>query len=114
MNTRHKEGPSPKTLAVWGGEEGVDKLGATQMPVVNSVSFDYPDLDTWLDVATGKSAGHIYGRNTNPTVEVFEDKVNLLEGGESSVSFSTGMAAITGTVFSLLEPGKRVVSIKDS
>ena len=114
MNTRHKEGPSPKTLAVWGGEEGVDKLGATQMPVVNSVSFDYPDLDTWLDVATGKSAGHIYGRNTNPTVEVFEDKVNLLEGGESSVSFSTGMAAITGTLFSLLEPGKRVVSIKDS
>ena len=49
MNTRHKEGPSPKTLAVWGGEEGVDKLGATQMPVVNSVSFDYPDLDSDLD-----------------------------------------------------------------
>tara|TARA_Y100001934_G_C11595459_1_gene425248 strand:+ start:252 stop:485 length:234 start_codon:yes stop_codon:yes gene_type:complete len=75
MNSRHKEGPSSNTLAVWAGEEGVDKLGATQMPVVNSVSFDYPDLDAWLDVATGKSAGHIYGRNTNPTVEVFKKKL---------------------------------------
>jgi cystathionine gamma-synthase len=65
-------------------------------------------------VGQGKAPGHIYSRNTNPTVQVFEDKVCLLEGAESAVSFSSGMAAISNTLFCLLSPGDRVVSIKDS
>ena len=35
---------------------------ATQVPVVHSVAFGYPDFDEWYDVATGKAQGHIYGR----------------------------------------------------
>ncbi len=58
--------------------------------------------------------GHIYSRNTNPTVQVFEDKVRLLEHAQAATSFATGMAAISGTLFALLKPGDRVVSIKDS
>ncbi len=114
MKNERSDRPDLNTLAVWGGEEKLERLGATQMPVVKSVSFGYPDVQSWLQVALGNSPGHIYGRNTNPTVQVFEHKVRLLEGGEAAVSFSTGMAAISGTLFSLLEPGKRVVSIKDS
>ena len=114
MKNKRETKPDLSTLAVWGGEEGIDKLGATQMPVVKSVSFGYPDVQSWLDVAVGNSPGHIYGRNTNPTVKVFEEKIKLLEGAESAVSFSTGMAAITGVLFALLRPGSRVVSIKDS
>lgn len=113
MKNERNDSPNRKTLSVWGGEENLEKMGATQVPVVKSVSFGYPDVQSWLQVALGESPGHIYGRNTNPTVQVFEDKVRLLEGGEAAVSFSTGMAAISGTLFSLLEPGKRVVSIKD-
>jgi cystathionine gamma-synthase len=114
MKNERNDRPDTKTLAVWGGEENLEKMGATQVPVVKSVSFGYPDVQSWLQVALGESPGHIYGRNSNPTVQVFEDKVRLLEGGEAAVSFSTGMAAISGILFSLLEPGKRVVSIKDS
>ena len=81
------------TLAVWGGEDEVLWQGATQVPVVHSVSFGYPDLDMWLEVAQGKRPGHIYSRNTNPTVHVFEEKVRVLEAADAATSFATGMAA---------------------
>jgi cystathionine gamma-synthase len=105
---------SPATIAVWGGEDRYLVDRATQVPVVHSVSFGYDNLDDWMDVALGKATGHIYGRNTNPTVAVFEEKVRLLEGGESATSASTGMAAISNTLHALLAPGKRVVSVKDT
>jgi len=105
---------SAATLSVWGGEEESLAQGATQVPVVYSAAYGYPDMDTWLDVAHGRRPGHIYSRNTNPTVEAFDNKVRLLEGAPAATSFATGMAAISNTLFALLSPGDRVVSIKDT
>ena len=102
------------TRAVWAGEQGEHWAGATQVPVAFSVSFGYKTVEEWLEVALGKKAGHIYGRNTNPTVAAFEDKVRDLEGAEAATSFASGMAAISNTLFTLLSPGDRVVSIKDT
>lgn len=102
------------TKAVWAGEKEVLVHGATQVPVVVSVAYNYDDMDEWLDVAVGKKQGHIYGRNTNPTVQAFEDKVKTLEGAEAATSFSTGMAAISNTLYTFLKPGDRIVSIKDT
>jgi len=107
--------PGMGTLSVWAGEdkrEGWQR--ATQVPVVHSVSYGYDDLDYWQDVALGVEEGHIYSRNTNPTVAVFEEKMRQLEGAGAATSFSTGMAAISNTLYSLLKPGDRVVSIKDT
>lgn len=106
--------PSLSTLSVWAGEEQALWQGATQVPVVHSVAFGYRDVDDWLDVAMGREPGHIYSRNTNPTVQVFEEKVRQLEGAEAATSFATGMAAISNTLFTLLSPGDRVVSVKDT
>jgi cystathionine gamma-synthase len=106
--------PGPGTVSVWGGEPKPEGAYATQVPVVNSVSFGYTDVDEWQAVATGARRGHIYSRNTNPTVEAFEEKLRALEGAEACTSFATGMAAITGTLLTLLTPGDRVVSIKDT
>ena len=102
------------TRAVWSGEQGERWAGATQVPVALSVSYGYPTVDEWLEVALGKKPGHIYGRNTNPTVAAFEDKVRDLEGAEAATSFASGMAAISNTLFTLLAPGDRVISIKDT
>jgi cystathionine gamma-synthase len=107
--------PKKSTIAVWGGETDHESYErATQVPVVHSVSFGYHDLDTWQAVALGREPGHIYSRNSNPTVRAFEEKIRDLEGAEAATSFSSGMAAISGTLFALLRPGDRVVSIKDS
>ena len=108
------QSPATGTLAVWAGEQGERWQRATQVPVALGVSFGYPDLDEWLAVATGRAPGHIYGRNTNPTVAAFEDKVRALEEAEAATSFATGMAAISATLHTLLAPGDRVVSVKDT
>ena len=74
----------------------------------------YKDIDTWHKVALEEAEGHIYSRNTNPTVRAFEDKVKELEFAEAATSFASGMAAISNTLATFLKPGDRVVSIKDS
>lgn len=102
------------TQCIWSGEERSTIENATQVPVVHSVSFGYKDVDEWLAVALGKKAGHIYGRNTNPTVQVFEEKVRQLEGAEAATSAATGMGIISSALFALLSPGDRIVSVKDT
>ncbi|HNP96486.1 MAG TPA: aminotransferase class I/II-fold pyridoxal phosphate-dependent enzyme, partial [Cyclobacteriaceae bacterium] len=102
------------TAAVWAGETDGFLMGAATVPIVNSVTYSYDNLDEWYDVALGKKPGHIYSRNSNPTVDVLEEKICILEKAEAATSFSTGMAAISNTLYTLLKSGDRVVSIKDS
>jgi cystathionine gamma-synthase len=109
MNTKTRQG----TRAVWAGEEEY-LLGATQVPVVLSVAFGYKDMEEWLEVAKGKAEGHIYTRNSNPTIHVFEEKVRLLEDAEAATSAASGMGIISSTLFALLASGNRVVSVKDT
>ncbi len=78
------------------------------------MSFGYADLDDWQAVALGRRSGHIYSRNTNPTVHAFEEKVRLLERAEAATSFASGMAAISNAIFALLKPGDRIVTVKDT
>jgi cystathionine gamma-synthase len=109
-----ERGDSPATLAVWAGEDQPLIGGATQVPITYSAAYGYPDVDSWLEVALGRRPGHIYSRNTNPTVAAFEEKIRLLEEAEAATSFATGMAAISNTLFTLLSPGDRIVSAKDT
>lgn len=102
------------TASVWAGETEGFQHGSVVSPVFNSVTFAYHDLDEWSEVALGKKPGFIYSRNTNPTVRVFEEKVRIMENAEAAISFSTGMAAISNTLFTLLSAGDRVVSVKDT
>ena len=81
--------PGLSTLCIWSGEQEHELYErSTQVPVVQSVSFAYKDIDTWHKVALEEEPGHIYSRNTNPTVRAFEDKVKELEGAEAATSFS--------------------------
>ena len=112
MSEKKEIGQSTKSI--WGGEKE-HKLyeNSTQVPIVNSIAFGYKDIDTWQKVALGIEEGHIYSRNTNPTVRTFEDKVKELENAEAATSFSSGMAAISNSLHTFLKSGDRVVSIND-
>ncbi len=102
------------TKSVWAGEEHPFWERSTQVPIAQTVSFGYQDVDEWMAVALGKEEGHIYSRNTNPTVDVFERRIAALERAEAATAFATGMAAISGTLRTLLAPGDRVVSVTDT
>lgn len=110
MSQTHQQG----TESVWAGEDQPFAEGAICVPVFNTVTFAYDDMSEWFDVALGKRKGHIYSRNTNPTVRPLEEKIRIMDGGEEATSFSTGMAAISNTLFTLLGPGDRVIAIKDT
>ena len=58
----------------------------------------------------GKQSGYRYGRQGNPTVAALEDKITKMEGGASTISFATGMAAIGAVFQALLRQGDHVVS----
>jgi cystathionine gamma-synthase len=105
---------SMDTQAVWAAESGPFPYGAAVVPIVSAATFAYEDLDTWQAAALQQRAGYIYSRNSNPTLDVLEKKIAALDGTEAAAGFSTGMAAISSTLFALLSPGDRVVSIKDS
>ena len=110
-----KKNIGQSTKSIWSGEQEHELYeNSNQVPVVHSVSFGYKDIDTWQKVALGIEKGHIYTRNTNPTVRAFEDKCKELENAEAATSFSSGMAAISNTLGTFLKSGDRVVSIKDS
>jgi cystathionine gamma-synthase len=102
------------TKAVWAGEGNIKDINAVTTPIINSVAFAYNDLEEWYDVSKGNKEGYIYSRNTNPTVAALEEKIRVLEGAEAATSFSTGMAAISNSLFTFLTAGKKVVSIKDT
>ncbi len=102
------------TMSVWAAEAGPYPHGAAVTPVYGASTFAHDNLEEWHAIATGESPGHIYSRNSNPTLAVLEQKVALLDGTEAAAAFSTGMAAISSTLLSLLKQGDRVVSIRDS
>lgn len=84
--------------------------GSLHKPIHTSIAYGQPSGQGIADVFQGKQAGFTYSRQVNPTVNALEDKITGMEQGIASICFSTGMAAITATMLSLLKSGDHVVS----
>src|ERR1700748_523517 len=84
--------------------------GALHKPIHTSVTFGYDDVQDLFDVFQNKASGFAYSRQGNPTVSALEHKVTQMEGGVSSICFSTGMAAITAFVIALIRKTDHVVA----
>ncbi len=106
--------PGPSTRCVHAADPVGPAYRSIAPPVVENAAFAYEDLETWRAAALKEQPGDIYSRNTNPTLQAFNDKMAALEGAEAATDFSSGMAAIHTTLFALLKPGQRAVTIKDA
>jgi O-acetylhomoserine (thiol)-lyase len=84
--------------------------GSIHKPVHTAVTYTYDDARDLAAVFQGSQKGYTYGRQVNPTVTALQDKVTLMEAGHSTAAFSTGMAAIGTTLFTLLRAGDHFVS----
>lgn len=98
-----------ETLALHGGQE-VDETGSRGVPVYRTSSYLFKDTAHAADLFALKELGNIYSRLTNPTTEVLEKRVSLLEGGAASVAFASGTAAIFAVIATLARKGDRIVS----
>ena len=106
--------PGPSTRSVHLLAETDSATRAVVSPIVANAAFAYDSVDDWRRVALGEVTGDIYSRNSNPTVRLFEQKIAAFEGADAAVAFANGMGAITSTLFALLSPGQRAVTVKDA
>lgn len=79
------------------------------MPIFMTSSYVFKNAEEAALKFTGQMPGNIYSRFTNPTVRTFQERLALMEGGESCLAFASGMAAIMAVGMSLLKAGDHVV-----
>ncbi|MFC1497999.1 O-acetylhomoserine aminocarboxypropyltransferase/cysteine synthase family protein [Verrucomicrobiota bacterium] len=84
--------------------------GATTIPVFQSSSFAYKTAEELESIFAGRGAGFVYTRINNPTLDLFERRMNILENGLAAITCSSGMAAISTTVLALAGAGDEILS----
>jgi cystathionine beta-lyase/cystathionine gamma-synthase len=102
---------SAGTQVVHAGEDKASAFGAVGTPIIQSSTFSFEnnrDLEAYL---AGDSDRHLYTRWSNPTVSVAEAKLAALEGAEGALAFSSGMAAISAAVLSLVKSGDNILAL---
>lgn len=101
-----------ETIAIHSGYEPEPTTRAVAVPVYQTTSYAFDDTQHGADLFDLKREGNIYTRIMNPTTAVLEKRVAEMEGGVGALAFSSGMAAITATVFTLAGKGDNIVSAK--
>lgn len=102
-----------ETLQVQAGQENPDPTtDARAVPIYATTSFVFHNSQHAADRFGLRDAGNIYGRLTNPTQSVFEERISALEGGEAALAVSSGAAAINYTISALASSGEHIVASK--
>ena len=100
-----------ETLQLHVGQEQADPVtDARAVPIYASTSYVFHDSQHAADRFGLKDAGNIYGRLTNPTQDVFEQRIAALEGGAAALATASGAAAITYTIEALAKAGENIVA----
>lgn len=102
-----------ETLQLHVGQEQPDPVtDARAVPIYASTSYVFHNSQHAADRFALKDAGNIYGRLTNPTQDIFEQRIAALEGGVAALAVASGAAAITYTIQNLAQAGDHIVAAK--
>lgn len=104
----------PSTQSVHGGEPRTKPTSAITAPIIQAATYTFADTQELVDYFEGRLEREEYGRYGNPTQRVAERKLAALEGAQEGLLFSSGMAAITTTLFAMLAKGAHVVVTDDA
>lgn len=95
------------------GQESADPVtDARAVPIYASTSYVFHDSQHAADRFGLRDAGNIYGRLTNPTQDIFEQRIAALEGGVAALATASGAAAINYTISALAKSGEHIVASK--
>ncbi|CAI9399684.1 MULTISPECIES: O-acetylhomoserine aminocarboxypropyltransferase/cysteine synthase family protein [Aestuariimicrobium] len=104
--------PRPETLAVHAGQEQADPAtNARAVPIYQTTSYVFDSTEHAADLFALRASGNIYTRIMNPTQNVFEERVNALEGGVGALATASGAAAVTYAVLTLAGAGDNIVAL---
>lgn len=87
-----------------------DAYDALSMPVYNAVAYEFDNAQLMADAFCGRIDAPDYSRVENPTVTNLELRIKALTGAERVIAFNSGMAAISNTMFAIVEQGKNVIT----
>jgi len=98
------------TQAVHAGQQVDPTTGARAVPIYQTTSYVFNDADHAANLFGLKEFGNIYSRIMNPTCDVFEQRVAVLEGGVGALAAGSGAAAITLAILNIAGAGDEIVS----
>ncbi len=101
----------PETAAVHGGYDGDPATHAAAVPIYQTVAFEFDSADHGAALFNLEVPGYRYSRIANPTCDVLERRVSLLEGGVASLALATGQAALNIAILTLADGGGNIVSV---
>ena len=93
------------TSLLHGAFRGEPQTGATLTPIYQSSAFEQESAERLEKIFHNQAPGFSYTRINNPTVEAFEKRMTVLEGGKSSVACASGMAAMFNAFANILQAG---------
>lgn len=99
-----------QTQAIHQAYKRRDAYDALSMPVYNAVAFEFDNAEVMADAFCGRIDAPDYSRVENPTVTNLEQRVKALTVAENVIALNSGMAAISNTLFSVVEQGKNVIT----
>ncbi len=99
-----------ETLALHGGQKPDPATNSRAVPIYQTSSYVFNDTDHAANLFALKEAGNIYTRIMNPTQDVFEQRVALLEGGAGALATASGQAAITYAILNIAGAGDEIVA----
>lgn len=103
-----------ETLQLHVGQEGPDPVtDARAVPIYQTSSFVFKNSQQAADRFGLRDAGNIYGRLTNPTVDIFEKRIAALEGGVAALATASGAAAVTYAIQNVALAGDHIVAAKN-
>ena len=116
---KRKDGQNPEITAKWRpatqavrGGTVRSEWGETSEALILSSGYTYDDAETVAARFAGEAEGPTYSRLQNPTVEMLEHRIALMEGAEAARCQATGMAAMTTALLCQLETGDHVVAAR--
>lgn len=98
------------TLQVHAGQVADPTTGAQAVPIYQTTSYVFRDVQHAADLFALKESGNIYTRIMNPTTDVFEQRVAALEGGVAGLATASGSAAIMYAILNIASAGDEIVS----
>ncbi len=98
------------TLALHGGQEPDPVTGSRAVPIYQTTSYQFKDTDHAANLFALKEFGNIYTRLMNPTTDVLEKRIALLEGGVGGLAVASGQSAITLALLNIARAGDEIIS----
>ena len=98
------------TLQVHAGQEVDPTTGSRAVPIYQTTSYVFDNVEHAANLFALKESGNIYTRMMNPTTDVFEKRIAALEGGVGALAVASGSAAITYAILNIAGSGDEIVA----